>query len=144
MRRVAATGRNTSGYLDSAITRIAPPSPSKRGLSETQVKPLTNAGTANGRHRITPHKRRPRRSLRSSSQARARPTTAQATVTPAISSRVFFIRPQTKGRHSRYNASRQPACQALRPTYSNGSRLRPTSSSTGSTTQIEGRLRRGT
>ncbi|MGE7356422.1 hypothetical protein ACQKLJ_25935, partial [Pseudomonas qingdaonensis] len=32
-------------------------------ITFAQVKPLTNAGTANGRHRITPHKRRPRRSL---------------------------------------------------------------------------------
>ncbi|MNE47929.1 hypothetical protein D3C80_1423590 [compost metagenome] len=29
LRRVAATGRKISGYLESVITRIAPPSPSK-------------------------------------------------------------------------------------------------------------------
>ena len=95
LRRVAATGKKISGYLDRLITRIAPPRPSKLALSETQVKLLTNAGTANGRHRITPHRRRPARLLRSSSQARDRPTSAQVTVTPTISNRVLRIRPKT-------------------------------------------------
>ncbi|MNM90332.1 hypothetical protein D3C81_1025890 [compost metagenome] len=143
LRRVAATGRNTSGYLDRLITRMAPPRPSKRGLSDTQVKPLTKAGTANGRHRITPHRRRPGRSLRSSSQARDTPRAMQARVTPAISIRVLRIRPQTKGRQSRCKASRQPASQVFKATYSRGNRLSPTSSNTGSTTQIDGRLRLG-
>ncbi|MNW00695.1 hypothetical protein D3C71_1962240 [compost metagenome] len=92
---MAATGRNTSGYLDRVITRIAPPSPSKLALKETQVKLLTNAGTANGRHRITPHTRRPRKLLRSSSQASDRPMMAQATVTPIINSSVLRSRPNT-------------------------------------------------
>ena len=54
LRRVAATGRNTSGYFDSAMTKIAPPRPSKSELSDTQVKLLTNDGTAKGRHSTTP------------------------------------------------------------------------------------------
>ncbi|MCY1442424.1 hypothetical protein D9M71_587900 [compost metagenome] len=116
LRRVAATGRNTSGYLDRAMTMIAPPRPSKSELSDTQVKLLTNDGTANGRHSTTPHNRRPARLLRSSSQARARPTTMQVSVTPTISIRVLRISPQTKGRHSRCKASRQPASQALMAT----------------------------
>lgn len=143
LRRVAATGKNTRGYLDRVITRIAPPRPSNWALSDTQVKLLTNAGTANGRHRITPQMRRPGRLLRSSSQARDRPITAQATVTPIISAKVLRSNPNTYGRHSRCTASAQPACQALRPTYTNGNRLRPTNSKTGSSSQIEGRLRRG-
>ncbi|MNF76532.1 hypothetical protein D3C84_586480 [compost metagenome] len=95
LRRVAATGRKISGYLDRVITRIAPPKPSKCALSETQVKLLTNAGTANGKHRITPHNRRPGRLLRSSSQASDKPITPQATVTPTISSRVLRSKPNT-------------------------------------------------
>ena len=110
-------------------------------LSETQVKLLTNAGTANGRHRITPHSRRPGKLLRSSNQASDKPTTAQVTVTPTISSKVLRIRPKTKGRHNRWIACAHPACQALVPTYSNGNRLRPTRNSTGSSSQIEGLLR---
>ncbi|MNG19964.1 hypothetical protein D3C84_1041800 [compost metagenome] len=116
MRRVAATGRNTSGYLDRLITRMAPARPSKRGLKDTQVKPLTKAGTANGRQRITPHTRRPGRSLRSSSQASATPRAIQARVTPVISISVLRIRPQTNGRQSRCSASRQPASQVFRAT----------------------------
>ena len=95
LRSVAATGRNTSGYLDRLITRIAPPSPSNWALSDTQVKLLTNAGTANGRHRITPQMRRPGRLLRSSSQARDRPITPQVRVTPTISARVLRSSPNT-------------------------------------------------
>ncbi|MNP07450.1 hypothetical protein D3C76_994720 [compost metagenome] len=95
LRRVAATGKKISGYLDRLITKIAPPSPSKCALSDTQVKLLTNAGTANGKHRITPHKRRPGRLLRSSSQASDRPITPQASVTPIISARVLRNRPNT-------------------------------------------------
>ena len=143
LRRVAATGRNTRGYLDRVMTRMAPPRPSNWALRDTQVKLLTNAGTANGRHRITPHIRRPGRLLRSSSQARDRPITAQATVTPTINAKVLRSSPNTYGRHSRCTASAQPACQALRPTYTNGSRLKPTSNKTGSSSQIDGRLRRG-
>ncbi|MNO88812.1 hypothetical protein D3C76_802780 [compost metagenome] len=144
LRKVAATGRKISGYLDRAMTRIAPPRPSKSELSDTQVKLLTNEGTANGRHSTTPHSRRPGRLLRSSSQARARPTTMHTSVTPNMSIRVLRIRPQTNGRQSRCRASRQPASQAFRATYSSGSKLIATRNSTGSTTQIEGRLRRGT
>src|SRR5476651_724126 len=143
LRRVAATGRNTSGYLDRVITRIAPPNPSKLALNETQVKLLTNAGTANGRQRITPQMRRPGKLLRSSSQASDRPITPQATVTPIISAKVLRSSPNTYGRHSKCTASAQPACQALRPTYASGNTLRPTSSRTGSSSQIEGRLRLG-
>ncbi|MNC32881.1 hypothetical protein D3C75_812550 [compost metagenome] len=98
------------------MTMIAPPRPSKSELSDTQVKLLTNDGTANGRHSTTPHNRRPARLLRSSSQASARPTTMQVSVTPTISIRVLRISPQTKGRHSRCKASRQPASQALMAT----------------------------
>ncbi len=95
LRKVAATGRKISGYLDRAITRMAPPKPSKSELSETQVKLLTNDGTAKGRHSTTPHNLRPGRSLRSSSHASARPTTIQVSVTPTISSRVLRISPHT-------------------------------------------------
>jgi hypothetical protein len=95
LRSVAATGKNTNGYLDRLITRIAPPSPSKLALSDTQVKLLINAGTANGRHRITPQIRRPGRLLRSSNQARDSPITQQVTVTPAISARVLRSSPNT-------------------------------------------------
>ena len=74
---------------------MAPPNPSKLELSDTQVKLLTNAGTANGRHKITPHRRRPGRLLRSSNHASDSPTSAQVTVTPTISSNVLRIRPNT-------------------------------------------------
>ncbi|MNY45587.1 hypothetical protein D3C86_1807020 [compost metagenome] len=95
LRRVAATGRKISGYLESVITRIAPPSPSNWALKDTQVKLLTKAGTANGRHRITPHIRRPGKLLRSSNHASDRPITPQASVTPSISARVLRSRPNT-------------------------------------------------
>ncbi len=116
MRKVAATGRKISGYLDRVITRIAPPRPSKFALRETQVKLLTNAGTANGKHRTTPHTRRPGKLLRSSSQANDRPITPQATVTPTISARVLRNKPNTYGRQSKCTASAQPACQVFSPT----------------------------
>ncbi|MNS52808.1 hypothetical protein D3C72_855350 [compost metagenome] len=116
LRSVAATGRKISGYFDRLITRIAPPSPSNCALNDTQVKLLTNAGTANGRHRITPHRRRPGKLLRSSSQASDRPITPQVIVTPTINARVLRSRPNTYGRHSKCSASAQPACQALSPT----------------------------
>ncbi|MNQ92243.1 hypothetical protein D3C85_1076620 [compost metagenome] len=116
LRRVAATGRKISGYFDRLITRIAPPSPSRWALRETQVKLLTKAGTANGRHRITPHSRRPARLLRSSNHASDRPITPHARVTPSINARVLRSRPNTYGRHNRCKASAQPACQALSPT----------------------------
>ncbi|MNY64717.1 hypothetical protein D3C86_2018690 [compost metagenome] len=95
LRRVAATGKNTRGYLDKVMTRIAPPRPSSFGLRETQLKPLTNAGTAKGRHSTTPQILRPGKSLRSSSQASDRPMTAQHSVTAPISSKVLLKSPST-------------------------------------------------
>ncbi|MNR05104.1 hypothetical protein D3C85_1211130 [compost metagenome] len=59
------------------------------------MKLLTNAGTANGRHRITPHRRRPGRLLRSSSHASDSPIMPQASVTPTISARVLRSKPNT-------------------------------------------------
>ncbi len=71
------------------MTRMAPPRPSYIGPSETQVKLLTKAGMANGRHSTTFQKRRAGRSLRSTHQARARPSRALSRVTPNISHRVL-------------------------------------------------------
>ena len=108
---MAITGRYTSGYLDSTITSTVPHSPSNSGLREIQLKPATKAGMANGRQSSTFHCRRPRRSLRSTHQASARPSSAQPAVTATISFRVLPSRWNTKGRHSSCQAVCQPDSQ---------------------------------
>ena len=88
-RKLAAAGRNTSGYRASVMTTTAPRKPCAQFHSEAQPKLITKSGIASGTTISTTQTRRPGSRVRSVNQAAAVPRTAQATVTVTVSRTVF-------------------------------------------------------
>jgi hypothetical protein len=100
-RRLAATGRYTSGYTASDMTRTAPWNPCTQTNSDFQPKLTTKSGMASGTTNSTAQIRRPGRSVRSVSQAAPVPSTAQHAVTAAVSRTVFHSSSPVSGRQIR-------------------------------------------
>src|SRR4051812_31910006 len=101
--------------------RTAPPSPERDGLRETQAYALTKAGTASGATSRTRHQPAPGSPVRSTSQAQATPTTAQAPVARTTRETVLRSSSPTRGRTTSATASDQPCPRALASTTTMGS-----------------------
>jgi hypothetical protein len=126
LRKLAATGRYTSGYTARVITSTAPRNPCTQVLSDAQPKLTTKSGIASGTTTSTAHTRRPGRSVRSTNHAAAVPITAQSTVTTTVSRTVFHSRLAVSDRKIRCTIVEVPApCASM---------SRNTSGSTSTTT----------
>ena len=144
-RKLAAAGRNTSGYRASVITTTAPRKPCAQFHSEAQPKLITKSGIASGTTISTTQTRRPGSRVRSVNQAAAVPITAQATVTVTVSRTVFhsssLVRPR---KISRVTGPAPALCASIsRNTSGTASTAATAALSVISTTGRRGRRARG-
>ena len=108
-RRLAATGRYTSGYTASVMTMTAPRKPWIHVHSDAQPKLTTKSGMASGTTTSTAQIFRPGTLVRSTHQAAAVPITAHRAVTTTVSRTVFHSSSPVSGRA----ISRQSAAAPL-------------------------------
>ena len=112
LRRLAATGRYTSGYAARVMTTTAPRNPWAQVVSDAHPKLTTKSGMANGTTTRTAQTRRPGRLVRSTNQAASVPITAQSPVTTTISRTVFHSRAAVSGRQISLASVASPAPRA--------------------------------